>query len=114
LCRPDRCPALAVTPPPPAPGDSIEAAVRALVATLRLSDSDPRAVMARIAVRLAAELDAGGGGIPFAAEVKNLVQSIAEFPREPFDQLDVLRAQVAAKRVEMMLPSASWPKNGAS
>jgi hypothetical protein len=109
MCRERSCEALKVSPAPPAPGESIEGAVRTLVAQVHYDDLDPRSVTALIAIRLAAELDAGRGSVQHAQALRGMVQDLAAFPDEQWGFIDTLRARISARRVEKMIGGQPIP-----
>jgi hypothetical protein len=105
LCRPDRC--------PDAPGDDgheIEEALLGLAATLDFDVGDPRAVLVKVAHRLAQGLDRQPTGA-LAGELRACLAQLAEDPNAPADRVDELRARRAVRRVRMLMGDA-WAAEG--
>jgi hypothetical protein len=109
-CDPRRCEAARAAPPPrdteaqePDPG-SVADAVAVLAESARFADADPRAVLVKLAFRLACAADDNPADVPVTRELRAILQFIADHPGTPLDQIDELqirrRARMAVSALE--------------
>jgi len=123
LCKPDRCqwapdPSQELDPWPltPAPArrtvdpsrvpDKIEEAVTAFVETLPYVEPDPRALLAKIAVRLAQRVDETGALPAAVRELRVLLAQLVETPKAPVDSVDEARLRAAQRKLDIILSQA--------
>jgi hypothetical protein len=84
---------------------SVSANLAAFVAALNLAPADPKAAMAAVALKLAARFDESPSE-RLAHEVVSIIRSLMEFPGQPGDGLDLLRAKRYARRAERLMGEA--------
>ena len=83
----------------PVTGESTSVALAHMLETVPFPESDPRAVLAVVATRLAAAFDerqtAG-----LARELRSVIGTMMEHPAEDADRIDELKARRAARLVD--------------
>ena len=86
-------------------GQTIAAAVDALIAELRYPASDPRAVIGAVARLLAVELDRAPSPT-LARELRCHLDHLADSPNSPAGVVDEIRARRAQRRVGQLIQRA--------
>lgn len=78
----------------------IEQAVVAFVAALPYRGTDPRALLAQIAIRLAQRVDETGAMPAAVRELRVMLQQLTEIPNQPAGPLDVHRLRIAQRQLD--------------
>jgi hypothetical protein len=95
--------------PPELPDDDdripggIEQAVEAFIETLGFVPPDPRALLARICVRVAQRVDETGAMPAAVRELRTMLAQIAEIPNQAPGPVDDVRLQRALRRLDNVL-----------
>ncbi len=111
LCKPGRCPgagprlAVVDAEPPPRAGE-LEHQLLVYADTLPVSAGDPRLVLVKAALKLAAAIDANCGRdlAPLTRELRILIGHMSEFEAQA-DELEKIQSRRAQRRVQMLLAS---------
>ena len=77
------------------------AAVDALIAELQFDPGDPRSVSLAVARQLAVALDTDPASTSAALRLTAICQWIAQYPNQPADRVDELRARAHVKLIDM-------------
>jgi hypothetical protein len=84
------------------PDATVEETVKGLVAQLTYADTDPRALMAAMAVRVSKEVDLAPSA-SLVTVLRSLLNDITAFPNSPHDGIDEIRLRHLTKQVNVLL-----------